>query len=277
MKNNLRMLGLALCMIPMHLYAGSLPDLKSDHQPAMLIPAGTILPVSLNSTLRSDKSRSGETITATLMQNVPLAEGKTLRAGSRITGHVVAVINPGKGSDDSGISFQFEQVRLGNQTVPVTTSLRAVASWMEVSDAQVPTGGGDVDSASSWTLVQIGGDQVSYGMGGPVMLGSETTGTYTSQGVLAKPDVRPSAECGGNMDSSANPQAFGVFSVNACGAYGLGDVQIVRSGSTEGLGEVTLVSHRKALKLGKGSALLLQVEGSVHSERQAHAVPSPAQ
>ena len=273
MKNNLRMLGLALCMLPMYLHAGNRPDLKV----AELIPAGTVLPVTLNSTMRSDKSISGAPITATLMQDVSLGDGKTLPAGSRITGHVIATITPGKGSDDSGISFQFEQVRLGNQTVPVTTSLRAIASWIEVSDAQVPTGGGDVDSSSSWTLVQIGGDQVSYGMGGPVMLGSEAVGTYTSQGVLAKTTARVGAECRDRMDSNANPQAFGIFSVNACGTYGLDDAHILRSGNTEGLGEVTLVSHRKSLKIGKGSAMLLQVERNVHDGWQAQAASSAAQ
>ena len=34
MKNNLRMLGLALCMLPMYLHAGTEQDLKRDDQPA---------------------------------------------------------------------------------------------------------------------------------------------------------------------------------------------------------------------------------------------------
>ncbi len=62
MKNNLRMLSLALCMLPMYLHAGTGQDLKQAGQPAQEqkarsaepIPAGTIIPVSLNSTLRSE-------------------------------------------------------------------------------------------------------------------------------------------------------------------------------------------------------------------------------
>ena len=84
MRNNLRRLGLALCMLPMSLHAGTGQDLKQASQPtqeqnarsAEAIPAGTILPVSLNSTLRSDKSGSGATIIATVMQDVPLGRGK---------------------------------------------------------------------------------------------------------------------------------------------------------------------------------------------------------
>jgi hypothetical protein len=66
MKNNLRMLGLALCLLPMCLHAGTGRDLKPTYQPAQRqntrsaepIPAGTIIPVSLNSALRSDKTGS---------------------------------------------------------------------------------------------------------------------------------------------------------------------------------------------------------------------------
>jgi hypothetical protein len=77
MKNDLRRIGLALCMLPMCLHAGAGQDLKpaqgQNTGTADLIPAGTILPVSLNSNLRSDKSGSGTTIVATVMQDVPLA------------------------------------------------------------------------------------------------------------------------------------------------------------------------------------------------------------
>jgi len=66
MKNNLKMLGLMLCMLPMYLHARTGEDLKPAYQPAQEqstrsaepIPEGTILPVSLNSALRSDKSGS---------------------------------------------------------------------------------------------------------------------------------------------------------------------------------------------------------------------------
>src|ERR1700727_2184468 len=67
MKNNLRMLGLALCMLPMCLHTGTGQDLKPTYQPAQRqntrsaepIPAGTLIPISLNSALRSDKTGSG--------------------------------------------------------------------------------------------------------------------------------------------------------------------------------------------------------------------------
>src|ERR1700690_4460345 len=122
MKNNLRMLSLALCMLPMYVHAGTEQDLKHTDQPAQeqnarsaeAIPAGTIIPVSLNSTLLSDKSGSGDAITATVLQDVPLGDGETLRASSKMAGRVVAAIAPGKESDEPRVSFQFDQVRLGD-------------------------------------------------------------------------------------------------------------------------------------------------------------------
>jgi hypothetical protein len=278
MKNSLRMLGLALCMMPMYLDAGAGQDLKSAYQPAEKqnigslepIPAGTILPISLNSALRSDKSGSGATIIATVMQDVPLGRGETLRQGSKVTGHVVEAITPGKGSDESKISFQFDQVRFGNQTFQVTTTLRAIASRTAVLGATPEL----TSSEHADNQIEIGGDQISYGEGGPVMVGSQVVGKYTSQGVLAYVDQDSGTPSGGTTDDHTRLQALWLFSVNARGAYGFGDLTILHSGSTEPLGEVTLASNGNAVKLGKGSAMLLRVDGSGPEEAHARTTPS---
>jgi len=278
MRNNLRMLGLALCVLPMYMQAATGQDLKPVYQSAQgqntrsadPIPAGTILPVSLNTALRSDKSGSGTTIIATVMQDVPLGKGETLRKGSKVTGHVVEAIAPGKGSDESKISFQFDQLQLGNQTIPLTTNLRAVASRSAVLAATPELTSPDyVDEQ-----IQIGGDQISYGEGGPVMVGEQVVGKYTSQGVLANVDQNSGAPSGGMIEDNARQQAFWLFSVNARGAYGFGDLTILQSGRTEPLGEVTLASNRKAVRVDKGSAMLLRVDGSGPESLQARTIPS---
>jgi hypothetical protein len=280
MKNNMRMLGLALCVLPMYLQAATGQDLKPVYQTAQgqntrsaePIPAGTILPVSLNTALRSDKSGRGTTIIATVMQDVPLGRGETLRKGSKVTGHVVDAITSGKGSDEARITFQFDQVRLGNRTLPITTNLRAVASHHAVLEASPqPSSSEDTDYE-----VEIGGDQISYGEGGPVIVGSQVVGRYTSHGVLANVDPDPGTACSVTIDSNAPAQAFWLFSVNACGSYGFGDLKILQSGRTETIGEVTLASNRKAVKVDKGSAMLLRVVGSGPEEAQARTTPSRA-
>jgi hypothetical protein len=274
MKSRLMISCLALCALPMYLHAGTGQDPKT-YQPtaqgqnartADPIPTGTILPVRLNSTLRSDRSPNGATITATVMQDVPLGKGERLRKGTRLTGHVVEAITPGRGADESKVSFQFDQVRLGSLTIPIATTLRAVASRSEVLAATPPL----TSSEYADNQIQIGGDQISYGEGGPVMVGSQVVGRYTSQGVLANADQDLGTPRGTTIDDDARPQAFWLFSVNARGAYGFGDLTILQSGRAEPLGEVTLASNRKAVKLDKGSAMLLRVEGSGPEEAQAH-------
>jgi hypothetical protein len=277
MKNNLRMLGLALCMLPMCLHAGTGQDSKPAYQStqgqntrsAEPIPVGTILSVSLNSALRSDRSGSGATIIATVMQDVPLGKGETLCKGSKVTGHVVEAVTPGKGSDESKISFQLDQVQLGNQTIPITTTLRAVASRTAVLNATPEL----TSSENADNTIEIGGDQISYGEGGPVMVGDQVVGKYTGQGVLAYVDQHSGSPSRGTIDGNAPPQAFWLLSVNARGAYGFGDLRILHSGLTEPLGEVTLASNHKAVKIDRGSAMLLRVDRS-GPEAQARMTPS---
>ena len=280
MRNNLRMLGLALCVLPMYMQAATGQDLKPVYQSAQgqntrsaePIPAGTILPVSLNTALRSDKSGSGTTIIATVMQDVPLGKGETLRKGSKVTGHVVEAITPGKGSDESKISFQLDQVQLGSLTIPIITTLRAVASIRAVLAATPQLTSPDYADYE----IQIGGDQISYGEGGPVMVEEQVVGKYTSQGVLAYVDQDSGTPSGGTIDDNGRPQAFWLFSVNARGAYGFGDLKILQSRRTEPFGEITLTSNGKAVKVDKGSAMLLRVDSSGPEEAQARTTLSRA-
>jgi hypothetical protein len=175
-----------------------------------------------------------------------------------------------KGSDESKISFQFDQVRFDNLTIAITTYMRAVASRAAVLAATPEL----TSSEYSDSQVQIGGDQTSYGIDSPVMVESRVVGKYTRQGVLAYVDQDSGTPSGRTIDDNARLQAFWLFSVNARGAYGFGDLTILHSGSTKPLGEVTLASNGKAVKLGKGSAMLLRLDGSSLEEAQARASPS---
>jgi len=279
MKNTMRMLSLALCALSMCLHAEIQQSLERAYQPeqelnaqSQPIPAGTIIPVRLNSTLRSDQSRSGDAVTATVMQDVVVGSGETLPRGSKVTGHVIEAIAPGNRSDESKISFQFDQVVLGNQNVSINTNLRAVASRHAVRAATPQLS----SSENTDSQVQIGSDQISYGDDGLVMVGSQVVGKYTSQGVLAYGGPDPGTPCRGTIDDNDHPQAFWLFSVNACGAYGFGDLTVFHAGRTPPLGEITLSSKSKVLKVDKGSAMLLLVGASGPAETQARTTSSRA-
>src|SRR5271167_5092989 len=72
------------------------------------IPAGTALPVALNSTLDAKKDKPGEKIEARLMQDVPLPSGGKIKSGSHVIGHIVEVTKPASGG--SRIVLQFDQL-----------------------------------------------------------------------------------------------------------------------------------------------------------------------
>ena len=69
-------------------------------------------------------------------------------------------------------------------------------------------------------------------------------------------------------------QAFWLFSVDACGAYGFDGLTVFHSGRTAPVGEVTLSSSNKMLKIDKGSGMLLLVGGGGAEQAQAHVTPS---
>jgi hypothetical protein len=262
MKGNLKVICLALCMLPAYLHASEIQGRNQACQSVALIPAGTILPVSLNSTLRSDKSAGRATIRATVLQDVPLGAGKTLRAGSKVTGHLLEASTVGSGSEESRISFQFDRVQFKNQTVLITTTLRALASVMEV------------DAVGSWSAVELGSERVSYGEASG-LLGAKEVGETVGQEALARVRSNMGAECGGVVSGNSRAQALWPFSLVASGTYGLGDLQIVNSGRTEPTGEITLTrSDRRAVRVGRGSAMLLRVNSSSPDEGEKQSPPN---
>lgn len=222
------------------------------------IPAGTILPVSLNSTLSSAKCKAGQIITARIMQDVPLPGGSTIHAGAKVVGHVVSV-TPASASSAASISVRFDTLKTSHGNIPVTTNLRAIASFVEVEQAQIPTTGPDRGTpASAWTTVQIGGDAVYRG-GGPVEGFQGKVGEPVYDGVLSRLSANPDRGCRGEIEANSAPQALWVFSSDACGAYGLPNLTIRHAGRTNPAGEIVLESTKGQVNVHAGAGMLLRV------------------
>jgi len=223
------------------------------------IPAGTVLPVQLKSSLDSLKSKAGQTITARIMQDVPLyAKGK-IPAGAKVIGHITEVARPRAGMGAS-ISLRFDAVNFRGHTVPITTNLRALASMMDVEDAQVPPVGTDRGTTWAWMNTnQIGGEAV-YGQGGVVTRGEQVVGQQVPGGVLVHLSAQPGTSCRGAVAGNDRLQALWLFSSDACGLYGFHDLQIKHAGRTPPLGEIVLVSTSRRLHVSAGSGLLLRVQ-----------------
>src|ERR1700733_14544029 len=98
------------------------------------IPAGTILPVRLNTSLNSRKVKPGQMITARVEQDVPLPNGSTIHAGAKLFGHVLDV----KRGNGASVSIRFDSVEISKRRMPITTNLRAIAAMMAVDEAQIP-------------------------------------------------------------------------------------------------------------------------------------------
>jgi hypothetical protein len=222
------------------------------------IPAGTILPVALNSTLNSRKVKAGQPITARVMQDVPLSPEATIHAGAKVIGHVTAV-KPADGGGGAQVSFRFATLIDARQRIPITTNLRALASMMAVEAAQLPESGPDRGtSMNAWTTDQIGGEVVYRG-GGPVANGLRFVGEPAYGGVLVHVSGKPGTECRGEIEGNRRLQALWVFSSDACGAYDFPDLKIVHAGRTNPFGEIALASDKGDLNVKAGSGMLLRM------------------
>jgi hypothetical protein len=233
------------------------PSRKGSNDDAH-IPPGTILPVRLNS-LSSEKNKKGDLIKARLMQDVPLENGSKLRAGWSILGRVVDV-TPSTSGKKAALAIEFDTILRGKERIPVLTHLRALASTLEVEFAQIPTiGPGESDVYDWLPTTQIGGEVV-YGKGGEVANGDRVVGRSVSDGVLAQVTSKEGTKCHGAIEGNDRPQAFWVFSSDACGAYGFPDLTISHAGRTDPRGEIVLVSERGPVKIRSGSGMLLRVQ-----------------
>jgi hypothetical protein len=193
------------------------------------------------------------------MQDVPLGNGSKLRAGSTVLGRIVDVI-PATPGTKAALTLKFDMVLQGKTSIPVLTNLRAIASTLEVEFAQTPTTGPGKGDVFDWmTTVQVGGEAV-YGKGGEVTNGDRVVGRAVYDGVLAQPSAKEGTDCRGPVDGNDQPQAFWVFSSDACGAYGYPYLTISEAGRTDPRGEIALVSERGPVKIRSGSGMLLRVQ-----------------
>jgi hypothetical protein len=231
------------------------------------IPSGTILPVRLNATISSRKSKPGQEITGRIMQDVPLALGAKIRAGSKVIGHIVEISQAANGVP-ARVSIKFDELVSSGQTVPITTNLRAIVGFVGVAEAQTPiVEPAQGDNFYAMPTVQVGGDVV-YGFGGPVTTSTnadDVVGKELKDGVLGKVRAKEGTKCRGAIDGNDRPQALWVFSSDACGAYRLEHIRIVHAGRTSPVGMMVLASDQKELKIAGGAGLLLRVTGNGRS------------
>ena len=221
------------------------------------VPGGTVLPARLNSSIDSQKNKPGQLITARIMQDVPLPDGGKIPAGAKVIGHVLSASPAATGS--ASISLRFDTLRFAGHTLPVITNLRALASMMEVHDAQVPLTGTDRVTPWAWMTTTLVGGEAGFGEGGPVTHGSKVVGQAAPGGVLVRLSNKPGTSCRGALEGNDRLQALWVFSSDACGIYGFSDLEIAHAGRAAPVGQITLSSKQGRIHISGGSGLLLRV------------------
>ena len=222
------------------------------------VPAGTVLPVTLHGSLSTTKSKPGDVVKARVMQDIPLGKGSKIRAGSYVEGKVISV-TPGSNGNPARITFQFNRLVTSKGSIPIATNLRALASTLEVTSAQIP----QYDDRGSSSYVnntrQIGGEAVYRG-GGHVMDGQTVVGEpVNDEDVIGRLRANPEGNCRGAVDGNDRPQALWLFSSDACGVYGYRHLRIEHAGRTNPIGEITLSAERGEINIRGGSAMLLRV------------------
>jgi hypothetical protein len=237
---------------------------------AQELPVGTVLPVALSSQINAEKSEPGDRVSGKLAQYVSV-DGMRLRRGTEVRGRIVQA-QPGSAGSPARIVLAFDTIRVQGRDVPVTTSLRALASMQDVYEAGLPTN--TVDDYGSWirdwNTLQIGGQEVYRG-NGTVMEGRDVVGKATVVGeVFGEPKTWPWSACA--RDHATNTeQSFWVFSTDACGVYGFEGLKLAHAGRSDPLGQIVLESAGK-LRIQAGTGFLLMVTSSERpaSAAQAH-------
>jgi hypothetical protein len=226
--------------------------------PAKEIPVGTVIPVMLSSSLNAEKDKPEKEVQGRVMQEVRLPSGERIREGSRIIGHVANVT---RGSSGTSIVVRFEAIQEQGRKTPLKAGLLALASMASVHDAQIPiSANSDLDPMSQWVTRQVGGDVVRRGWG-KVRSSDGVFGTWVGgNSVLITLTPNPNAGCSGGPGYDRE-QAVWIFSSAACGAYGLSDLTIARSGGISPPGDIVLTSTRNVAIRGGSGWLLIVLAG----------------
>ena len=120
---------------------------------AIRVPAGTTLPITLDSHVASDTSRVEDTVRARTRRAIVIDGDTAIPAGSTLIGHVTSVQRPGRVKGRGRVAFRFDQLQLAGSGQRVRISTSAIARQAPATkgrDAQIigfPAAGGAVIGA----------------------------------------------------------------------------------------------------------------------------------
>ena len=131
--------------------AGSTGDLERLR--AISVPAGTVLPIALESYVASDTSRVEDVVRARTRRAIVIDGDTAIPAGSTLIGHVSSVQRPGRVKGRGRVAFRFDQLQVsgtGERLRISTSTIARQAPATKARDAQIigfPAAGGAVSGA----------------------------------------------------------------------------------------------------------------------------------
>lgn len=102
----------------------------------IVIPAGTIIPVSLATPVASDTSQIEEPVRATLREDITLVDGMVLPAGNELVGRITDVERSGRVKGRARVAFRFTLLKYDGDEYDVQTqAVERVAEATKRDDA----------------------------------------------------------------------------------------------------------------------------------------------
>jgi hypothetical protein len=122
---------------------------KASDYREVTIPAGTVLPVTLETSVGSDISRVEQPVHGALRRAVTIGGVEVLPAGTAISGHVTAARRPGKVKGRGMVAMRFNQLDTpgeGTTRISTATVSRVAPATKEKDTLQIiaPAAGGAV-------------------------------------------------------------------------------------------------------------------------------------
>jgi hypothetical protein len=250
---------LALATLHLALYATTAPASALSQT----LPRSTAIPVRFVHTVDANKAKTGDVVSAKTLQVIVLPAGETIAKGAVITGHVVTAQPfhfdpaPYAHQKPSLISIHFDKLQNGDGVIPVSLSVRAIASTIDSEEASRPHYLDETDRVG--TIVLIGGAEFTP-FDKMIQSDGDAIGYNRKNGTFAK--LAPAGSSGPGQsfhcEGTDSEQSVAIFSPDACGVYGFAGDYLSGNGQ-DGSGTFTLALRGHSVKLDAGSAALLQV------------------
>lgn len=190
---------------------GTLPTPVSSRSiQEVVLPQSTAIHVTLNETLRSDRSQPGEHFEATLSQPVILDGRTIIPVGSQATGVVVDARRSGRLTGHAHLLIALESVQVAGQSYEIRTGTDAKIGKRHGKHNFAFIGGGAGTGILVGALAAGGGGAL---VGGPIGAGVGTAAAL----MTVKRDIRLPAETPVTFEL-ATPATIDVSEVDTAGA-----------------------------------------------------------